>query len=57
MKLKVTDMMCQHCVKTIDKALAAIEHKIDLERKEVEINADDEKTARELISAAGYNVE
>lgn len=49
--------MCQHCVKTIDKALAAIEHKIDLECKEVEINAADEKTARELISAAGYNVE
>lgn len=57
MKLKVNDMMCQHCVKTIDKALADIEHKINLECKEVEINAADEKTARELISAAGYNVE
>ena len=57
MKIKVTDMMCQHCVKKIDKALADLEHNISLENREVEVNDKDAMQAKELIKAAGYTVE
>ncbi len=56
MKIKVTDMMCQHCVKNIDKALVNLEHTINLENKEVEVNDQDVDQAKELIKAAGYTV-
>lgn len=57
MKIKVTDMMCNHCVKNIDKALKDIPHTITLETKEVEVNDNDETTAKELIQKAGYTIE
>ncbi|MCI5773419.1 MAG: cation transporter [Erysipelotrichaceae bacterium] len=57
MKIKVNDMMCKHCEKAIDKALAELDHKIDLANKEVEVADDDASKAKTLILAAGYHVE
>lgn len=56
MKIKVTDMMCKHCVAKIDKVLENIEHTISLENKEVEVKEEDYQKAIELIKNAGYTV-
>lgn len=56
MKIKVSDMMCKHCVARIDKALDNIDHTISLENKEVEVKEEDYQKAVELIKNAGYTV-
>lgn len=59
MKITVKDMMCQHCVMKIEKALkkAGIESSIDLDSKTVEVADDKVENAKVVITSAGYNAE
>ncbi|MFO8061871.1 MAG: SO_0444 family Cu/Zn efflux transporter [bacterium] len=61
-QIKVSDMTCQHCVKTIKKALSEIEGiediVIDLDKGIVNIKGDfNRKKAEKVITEAGYTVE
>jgi Cu+-exporting ATPase len=59
-KIKVSDMSCQHCVATIDKALASAgisKREIDLSTKTVTLDYDNLEVAKKAISDAGYSVE
>ena len=58
--LKVNGMMCQHCQKSVEKALAAIGAKdisVDLAKKQASFSAATEEAARKAITEAGYEVE
>ncbi len=60
-KLYVEGMMCQHCAKRVEKALAAIgcEVTVDLEQKSVTVQKDGGNTAQAISDAvtnAGYGV-
>jgi Cu+-exporting ATPase len=62
MKLVVTDMTCNHCKMTIEKALDEKGFKdveIDLESKEVsfDLNGNTEDLAREAITEKGYTIQ
>ena len=52
--LKVEGMTCQHCVQTITDALAKIagtnKVAVDLDKKEVQVDYNDEKTNLQEIS-------
>lgn len=60
-KLKIDGMMCEHCRKHVEEALAAMEGvkevSVDLEKKTAEVTAEREISADEfekVISEAGY---
>jgi len=60
MKIKVSDMTCNHCVQTIQKTLmiSGIDARIDLPTHTVELKKDsDSEKARAAISKAGYTPE
>lgn len=59
MKITVKDMMCQHCVMKIDKALkkVGIDCSIDLVAKTVEVVDDKVDSAKVIITNAGYSAE
>ena len=61
-KINVSDMTCQHCVKTIKKALSEIDGiediVIDLDKGIVNIKGEfNRKKAEKVITEAGYTVE
>ena len=58
--LKVNGMMCQHCQKAVEKALAEIgatHITVDLANKQATFANADEAAARKAITDAGYEVE
>lgn len=58
--LKVNGMMCQHCQKAVEKALAEIgatDITVDLANKQATFANADEAAARKAITDAGYEVE
>ena len=58
--LKVNGMMCQHCQKAVEKALAGIgatDITVDLANKQATFANADEAAARKAITDAGYEVE
>ena len=58
--LKVNGMMCQHCQKAVEKALAGIgatHITVDLANKQATFANADEAAARKAITDAGYEVE
>ena len=60
MNIKVTNMTCQHCVRTIQMAL--MKHKIistiNLDQQLVDIKSDVSETkVKEIIEEAGYKTE
>lgn len=58
--LNVNDMMCQHCVSSIEAALkeAGIAAKVNLDRKTVEIQNDaDAEQAMSVIDEIGFTPE
>jgi copper chaperone len=56
MKIKVSDMTCNHCVAKIQKELIfnQIKGKIDLPTKTVEVSDADLEKAVSVIKKAGY---
>lgn len=58
--LKVNGMMCRHCQKAVEKALAGIgatDITVDLANKQATFRNADEAAARKAITDAGYEVE
>ncbi len=60
MNIKVTNMTCQHCVRTIQMAL--MKHKIistiNLDQQLVDIKSDVSETkVKQIIEEAGYKTE
>jgi len=60
-KLKVKDMMCEHCVNKIDNALKVenIKHEINLEDKIVSVDVDNMQLLEvlEKLEKLGYSAE
>jgi copper chaperone len=64
LKLKVTGMSCDHCVKTIQKAVGELsgvqQVNVDLDNKEVTVTMDENETDLKTITSkiveVGYEV-
>ncbi len=56
-KIMVSDMMCNHCVKTIKEKFDSedVECEVDLSTKTVTVEDDDYEEAIKLIKKAGFN--
>lgn len=59
MDIKVPDMMCGHCVATLEKALAkrGISAAVSLENKTVTVADEEAEQAKAVIVKTGYKVQ